>query len=110
MVREQWTAPDGTGQATETPMTIETAGSSVPSMTVYDAPGSLEFADMSYDSLRSLPTDPQALIDRLVQLGVTPANRPADQAEAVAAVLALDVSPPAVTAAGVQALDSSVAS
>jgi hypothetical protein len=103
-LRQQWADRDGTGQATEAAMTIGPAGSSVPSMTVYDAPGSLEFAGMSYEQLRTLPTDPDALLGRLAELGVARPGVPADQAEAVAAILALHVTPPDVAAAGIQAL------
>jgi hypothetical protein len=104
-LREQWTARDGTGQATESAMVIGSPGSSVPSMTVYGTPGSLEFAHLSYDELRTLPTDPHALLERLAALGVTRTSDAVDQAEAIAAVLALDVTPAEVLAAGVQALD-----
>jgi hypothetical protein len=104
-VREQWTARDGTGQATTNALQIGPAGSAPPSLTVYPVPGSLRFADLAYQELRQLPTDADALLARLNELGVTRSPRSADQAEAVAAVMALDVTPPSVAAAAVHALE-----
>jgi hypothetical protein len=105
MVRDLWTARDGTGQVSTAAMQIDATGEETPSLTVLPTPGSLEFAGLSYDELRNLPTDPEALLTRLHELGVVPdAAPPGDQAAAVAEVLSLHVTPPAVAAAGVHAL------
>jgi hypothetical protein len=102
--REQWTASNGTGQARVASLTLTPEGRNPAAMTVYPTPGSLDFAGMSYDELRALPTEPQPLLDRLNQLGLASGSQPGAQAEAVAAVAALDVAPPAVVGAAVRAL------
>jgi len=104
-VREEWTARDGTGQATTNALQIGPAGSASPSLMVYPTPGSLHFADLSYEQLRQLPTDADALLARLNELGVARSPRSADQAEAVAAVMGLDVTPPGVVTAAINALE-----
>lgn len=103
-VEEQWTARDGTGRTSTSAMSIGPAGTVEPSTTLFTTPGSLQFAHLSYDQLRRLPTDPNALLARLNELGVAKGPRAVDQAEAVTEVLALAVTPPEVVAAGVQAL------
>ena len=59
---------------------------------------------MSYEQLRSLPTEPDALLDRLGALGVASSTRPGAQAVALGRVLALQVTPPDVGAAAIRAL------
>ncbi len=102
--RDQWTSRIGTGQATITPSTIGPAAPSAPSLTLYPAPGSLDFAGMSYDELRSLPTEPSALLDRLRVLGVATGETPGAQAIALGRLLALRVTPPEVASAAIRAL------
>jgi len=99
--REQWTAVDGTGGA----RTSAPAGQDPPALTMYTAPGGLDFAGMSYDELRHLPTEPDALVARLDQLGGPTSTRPGARAEALARVAALDVTPPGVVAAAIRALE-----
>ena len=103
--REQWTAPNGTGQARVASLPLAPEGHDPTAMTLYPAPGSLDFAGMTYQELRDLPTEPEPLLDRLRQLGVASISRPGAQAEAVAGVAALHVTPPAVVAAAIRALE-----
>lgn len=111
MTREQWTASNGTGQARTAALPLTTEGHDVPAMTtflpmtLYSTPGSLDFAGMTYQQLRDLPTEAEPLLDRLRQLGVASSSRPGAQAQAVAGVAALDVTPPAVVAAAIRALE-----
>jgi hypothetical protein len=102
--RDQWTASNGTGQAVVAPLLIGPQSSDPPSITLYPAPGSLDFAGMSYEQLRSLPTEPEALLDRLGALGVASSARPGAQAVALGRVLALQVTPPEVGSAAIRAL------
>jgi hypothetical protein len=103
--REQWTAPNGTGQARTTSLPLTPEGHDPTAMTLYPTPGSLDFAGMTYQDLRDLPTEPEPLLDRLRQLGVASSSRPGAQAEALAGVAALRVTPPAVGAAAIRALE-----
>jgi hypothetical protein len=103
--REQWTASNGTGQARVASLPLTPEGHDPPAMTVYPTPGSLDFAGMTYQELRHLPTEPEPLLDRLRQLGVASSPRPGAQAEALAGVAALRVTPPAVVAAAIRALE-----
>jgi hypothetical protein len=103
--REQWTAPDGTGQARVASLPLTPKGRDPTALSLYPTPGSLDFAGMTYQELRDLPTEPEPLLDRLRQLGVASSSRPGAQAEAVAGVAALDVTPPAVVAAAIRALE-----
>jgi hypothetical protein len=102
--RDQWTSRRGTGQSAITHVTIGPPTTDRPSLALYPAPGSLDFAGMSYDELRSLPTEPSALLDRLLVLGVARGEDPATQAFALAGVLALDVTPPSVASAAIRGL------
>lgn len=102
--RQQWTSRDGTGQAVVAAMSIEGPGTSTPSLSLYPTPGTLTFAGLSYDQLRTLPTDSTALRQRLRELGVVHGNDPHDEADALAKILAVVVTPPDVARAAVEAL------
>jgi hypothetical protein len=104
VVRERWTAPDGTGQEAVSAMSVAPPGSSVPSLTVFTVPGSLQFAGLTYDELRSLPTEPDELLRALRRLGAVRADDEAASAAALTDVLALDVTPPDVAATALHAL------
>ena len=101
--RNQWTASNGTGQAATAALSIRPA-SDPPTMTEYPTPGSLDFAGLSYAELRALPTEPSALLDELDRHGVVNSGRPGAQALALARLLALEVTPPAVGEAAIEAL------
>jgi hypothetical protein len=105
VVRERWTASNGTGQEVVSAATIGPPGSTVPSLTVFTEPGSLQFAGLTYDELRALPTAPDALLSTLRRLGAVQGDGAAADAAALADVLALDVTPPDVAAAAVRALE-----
>jgi hypothetical protein len=102
--RQQWTARDGTGQAVVSAMALEGPGSSTPSLSLYPTPGALTFAGLGYDQLRSLPTDSTGLRQRLRVLGVVRGTDAHDEAEALASILALTVTPPEVARAAIEAL------
>ena len=101
----QWTATDGTGQRVVAALQIGAPGQTSPSLSVYPEPGCLQFARLSYDQLRNLPSNPEALVQQLRDLGASDGTRPTDDARALADVLALAVTPPDVAAAAVQALE-----
>jgi hypothetical protein len=100
---DQWTAPNGTGQAMTTPLSLGPSSSDLLGVTRYGKPGSLDFAGMTYDELRTLPAEPGALLDRLDELDVATSRRPGAQAIALGRVLALQVTPPEVGAAAIRA-------
>jgi hypothetical protein len=101
---DQWTATNGTGQAMTAPLSLGAPSSDLLGITVYDKPGSLDFAGMTYDELQSLPAEPSALLDRLDELDVASGGRPGAQAIALGRLLALQVTPPEVGAAAIRAL------
>lgn len=103
-MRQQWTSADGTGQTIVAPLDLRVAGDP-PSATRYPTPGSLAFAGMTYEQLRTLPVEPTSLVERLRQLGVIASATPDGRASALAEVLALDVTPPDVAAAALRALE-----
>ena len=102
--RDQWTASNGTGQAMIAPLSIRPPSSDPTDITLYATPGSLDFAGMSYDELRVLPTEPDVLLDQLDRHAVAGHARPGAQAIALARLLALQVTPPAVGEAAIRAL------
>lgn len=101
---QQWTASDGTGQTLVHSLDLQAPGQP-PALTRYSDPGSLAFAGLTYDQLRSLPAAPASLVERLRELGVITTDASRDEAAALAGVLALDVTPPDVAAAALQALE-----
>jgi hypothetical protein len=104
VTRQQWTSSDGSGQTVVAALDLRAAGEA-PTITPYPAPGSLDFAGLSYEELRSLPAEPSSLVERLRELGVITSTTPSGEASALAEVLALDVTPPDVAAAALRALE-----
>lgn len=102
---EMWARRDGTGREIRTPDFVATGPGeplnpgSATDRTVTDPSAFLEVRD--YDEIRALPTDPAALTS---MVGSFVGDDPTLVAEALAALLSLDVTPPAVRAAGFQAL------
>lgn len=104
---QTWERRDGTGREIRTPSFAargpgDPIGPGAPSDRVISQPQAFhEVRD--YEEIRSLPTDPAALV-ALVQTEFVGSDDPLRAAEFLARLLSLDVTPPAVRAAAFQAL------
>jgi hypothetical protein len=99
---EQWIASDGTGRSrrtTSSPLTLVADAPLPPT-----APEAMDFAGLSYQELRTLPTDPSSLLDRLMELGVVEDRRSPDMVGVLAELLTFDVTPAEVRGTIVRSL------
>jgi hypothetical protein len=107
---EDWSRRDGTGLIRDVAEFVPAGPGSIPGV---GAPGVRDIpvrqtqpfmAFRDYDEIRSLPTDPDELVARAKQ--IVASDDPLYTADFLASLLALDVTPPDVRAAGFEALSS----
>ncbi len=108
---ESWARRDGTGVTRISSQIVSTgpgetvgAGSGDAALRPIASPEAF-LAVRAYDEIRSLPTTPAELLN-VVRTSFVSGDDPADAVQFLAALLALDITPPDVRAAGFEAIET----
>jgi hypothetical protein len=103
VLTERWIGADGSSRERTT---TAAAAAAIPEPSAEPPPGALpsDPAAMSYTEVRALPSDARALLERLTDQGVVGDEPTTDTIVALGELLSLEVTPPAVRGAAIEAL------